>query len=78
MHVVLSEQEQYKSVLEPTMFTRNQSVETVTEWCHSLSQDVTEQRKGNSKYADTQNEYPSDVMVRKYTIHIINAAIIIT
>lgn len=50
----------------------------LTEMCHSLSQDVTEQCKGNSKYADTQNEYPSDVMVCKYAMHIINAAIIIT
>ena len=37
----------------------------LTKWCHSLSQDITTQRKGNSKYVDTQKEHPSDVMVRK-------------
>ena len=40
----------------------------LTEWCHSLSKDVTKQRNETTKYVDTQlNEDPTAAtMVRKY------------
>ena len=55
----------------------NYLLKILTEWCHSLSQDVTKQRKETSKYVagTQQNEHPSDAMVCTVSMPHINAAI---